>query len=208
MDRSVILRRSTVGLAALAQAGISMANLVVAVGVLPAMGFRDTQDFADPAKVQHLAGPLMTLEMLKIASALALIVTIVGVSCRLRSTHPALELMVVATGVVGTLMLFSGGALGLFALSKPHTLAGTAVLNTLINRLGLAAIAAIGVWILAINWTALHAAQLPKKVAYLGLLLGSMSLMTFALPPFALSVLILGGLWFLWLGLILTRRGY
>ena len=97
--------------------------------------------------------------------------------------------------------MFASGALGLSALWGNRSSVDAVALNALINRLGLASIGATGLWIGLVSRVALHRGRLPRQLSYLGLVLGSVSLVTFALPSLALLVLVLGGCCYLWLGL-------
>ena len=105
-SRAMLLRAG--GWAALAQGGLAVANPVVVLWMLPARGFRSAQDLADPAKVLALAAPLTALEFFKIASAVAILVIVAALFGRLRSMRSIK--LATAAGVVGSALLFAGGA--------------------------------------------------------------------------------------------------
>ena len=71
----------------------------------------------------------------------------------------------------------------------------------MIGLLALGAIVLDGVWLLLISWIALKHQQLPKRLCYLGLGMGVLSLV----PPLGIIVLLLGIVWSGWSGRVFLK---
>jgi hypothetical protein len=192
--------------AALAQAALSLANLIIAVGVLPALGFQEMSDFADPAKAQALLAPLTFLELLKFASTAAVAIVVLALFRRFRSTSPRALTLATTAGLMGAALLFGSGLVGLGGVvSGPQIAAEAVTVTAVANGLGLASVALSGLWMIVLSWTALKANVLSRGLHYLGLAVGVISLPAVALPPLALLVLVLGLIWWFGLGRALGK---
>ena len=107
------------GLSALAQVAISIANMIVALVVLPMMGFENTTDLADPAQAIALKTPLLALELFKIASAVVIGVTFISVGRCLRVRAPIAINVAAISGGIGVALLLLGGVIGIVTLHQP-----------------------------------------------------------------------------------------
>lgn len=192
------------GTAALTQTAITIANIVVAMGVLPALGFTSMADLSDPATALALKTPLLLLEVFKIASAIVIGLTIFAVSRRLRVHAPTLITLTTVIGFIGVLLLAVGGVIGIGALNSES--ASAASLSGLINLLGTLSISLIGLWIIIVNGTARQFKLWSNRWGIFGIVLGVASLPVPLLPPLALLTLIFGLIWWPWLGLTLWRE--
>ena len=66
-----------------------------------------------------------------------------------------------------------------------------------------------GVWVLLISWVALQTEAFPKVLNYLGIVIGAAGIIS-ALPGLGEVGLIFGLVqivWFIWLGVVMLRRG-
>lgn len=205
-------RQQIGGWAALVNAGIAVGNLVVVFAILGAAAA------ADPAKIAELVvrrpAPLLWLEFFKILAASASVIVIYVLHQRFSARARRGIKIITLCGVAAALLLLLAGVIGGFAIRQAGEGWGGAwlpagvtyqSLNTFINRLGLAALFANGLWLLGINWLAHKHHDLPVGLCYLGLLLGGASLLPFFLPPLALLGLLLGLVWSVWLGRVLLR---
>ncbi len=188
-------------LAVTGQAAISIVNLVIAVGVLPALGFTGMHDFADPDKASRLMIPLIALELLKLVSAAA-----VGhIVWHLADDDPPLR-PVRWPGLLGVTLLIASGLIGLVAVAVTRTATEAETLTALANGLGVWAVAASGVWMLWLTWVWRARIGLPRGWLILGATAGFVSLPVPLLAPLAMLVLVLTLAWWVWLALLLRRR--
>ena len=193
------------GLTAFANALLGAGTLVVAIGLIgPAA-------LADPNKLVELAinnpSPLIIQDLLKLASAATAIVLIVVLFNRLRGGSPITMGVASLFGLLSVLCLLANASLSLFAVSQATNFAQGrpelgAQLNGIIGLLGMAVIVVNGLWHLLVGWTALKTERLPRRLSYLGLVMGGLSL----LPPLGVIVLLLGVGWSVWLGRLLLRN--
>lgn len=192
------------GYAALAQTFISILNLIFGVVVLPMMGFRGMDDLADPARALALKTPLLVLEVLKLTAAIALIFLILSVGRRLRNVAPTIILVATAAGLIGAGFLALAGVMGLLTLTA--SAAPAAWTSGVINFIGLCAVALSGLWALLASVVALRTDVWSKSLNRLGIALGLVSLPVILLPPLALLTLVIGLVWYLWLGRALLKE--
>jgi hypothetical protein len=191
------------GYAAFAQTLISILNLVLGVVVLPMMGFREMADLADPARALSLKTPLLVLELLKLVAAIALVLIILSAGRRLRVHAPTLNVISMAAGLIGTALLLLAGVIGIITLNA--SAAPAASTAGVINLIGLSAVALVGAWALLASIIALRANIWHKRLNWLGVGLGVVSLPVILFPPLALLPLILGLIWYPWLGRTLLQ---
>jgi len=191
------------GLAAFGQTTLSIANLIVALIILPMMGFTNMSDLADPIKALSLKTPLLTLEVFKIASALVISLTIIVVGRRLRVQAPTLIVVATGFGLFGTIVLAIGGIIGIGALNSESASAASSA--GLINLLGTLSISLTGVWIILVNGTARQFKLWSNGWCIFGIVLGITSLPVPLLPPLALLTLLFGLAWWPWVGRTLWR---
>jgi hypothetical protein len=120
-----------------------------------------------------------------------------------------------AAGLVATGLFLATGMTALIGIPplarlypSDATAAGAAYLavNGINAALGYAAVFAYGGWLLLANWAALKLASFPKLLAYLGLLLGAVCVVFFAVPLVAPLTLILGLAWSAWVSAVLLRE--
>lgn len=195
------IRTSGVTRAAIAtQAGVSVVNLTMAMGVLPAMGFTGMSDFADPEKARTLLIPLVTLETLKLITAAA-----TGhVVWHLADDDLPLR-MARWPGLLGSALIALSGLVGLYAVVVARTADATGMFTALANGLGIWAVAASGIWMLWLTWAWRERPGIPRGWLILGAAAGIVSLPVPLLAPLALLVLLLTLVWWIWFALKVFR---
>ncbi len=195
------LRTSGMTRAAIAtQAGVSVVNLIMAMGVLPAMGFTGMNDFADPEKARTLLVPLVTLEILKLITSAA-----TGhVVWHLADDDLPLR-MARWPGLLGSALIALSGLVGLYAVVVARTADAASMFTALANGLGIWAVAASGVWMLWLTWAWRGRPGIPRGWLILGAVAGVVSLPVPLLAPLALLVLLLSLVWWIWFALLVFR---
>lgn len=195
------IRTSAMTRAAIAtQAGVSVVNLIMAMGVLPAMGFTGMNDFADPEKARTLLVPLVTLEILKLITSAA-----TGhVVWHLADDDLPLR-MARWPGLLGSALIALSGLVGLYAVVVARTADAASMFTALANGLGIWAVAASGVWMLWLTWAWRGRPGIPRGWLILGAVAGVVSLPVPLLAPLALLVLLLSLVWWIWFALLVFR---
>lgn len=182
------------------QAGVSVVNLIMAMGVLPAMGFTGMNDFADPEKARTLLVPLVTLEILKLITSAA-----TGhVVWHLADDDLPLR-MARWPGLLGSALIALSGLVGLYAVVVARTADAASMFTALANGLGIWAVAASGVWMLWLTWAWRGRPGTPRGWLILGAVAGVVSLPVPLLAPLALLVLLLSLVWWIWFALLVFR---
>lgn len=106
-------------------------------------------------------------------------------------------------GLLAIGLLLANATLSIFAVSqaasRSKTIAGGDTLNAVIGMLGMGTIMANGLWYVLANWSAYSYKMLPRCLCWLGLAIGTTSLV----PFLALVVLVLGIVWAIWLAIVL-----
>lgn len=195
------IRTSGMTRAAIAtQAGVSVVNLIMAVGVLPAMGFTGMNDFADPEKARTLLVPLVALEILKLITAAA-----TGhVVWHLADDDLPLR-MARWPGLLGSALIALSGLVGLYAVVVARTAEAAGLFTALANGLGTWAVLASGIWMLWLTWAWRGRPGIPRGWLILGAAAGVVSLPVPLLAPLALLVLLLTLVWWIWFALLVFR---
>lgn len=77
--------------------------------------------------------------------------------------------------------------------------------SKIITQFSMISITLMGVWHLIINAQALWNRQLPKALAIIGIVLGTVNLFVIPLPPMAMLTLLFSLVWMIWLGVFLLK---
>jgi hypothetical protein len=203
--------------AALVQAGLFLLTLIFIFGILPGQGLAGPDAFNNPtaALASAVRSPLLVLfNGLDIAFAITTVVIVLALHERIHAASPPLVRIATVAGLSAAVLLLLLGMLGVSAVaelarvySQNPSRAETAyvAVNAVINSLRPANTFAYGWWVLLVSWSALRNNALPKGLCYLGFLFGLMGVATFALPILGFLGIIVGFIWFAWLGAVLLR---
>ena len=207
------------GLAAITQAILFLAILIFIFVVLPSVGLAGPEAFNNPELVLASAvqSPALALfHWLDVAFAITTVIIVLVVHERLQASSPTLIRFATTAGLAAAVLLLLLGMVEFSAVSELARLsvqnsadAKTAFIavNAVINSLRSAHTFAYGWLILLVSWVALQSGgTLPKPLSYLGLLFGIMGILTFAVPLFGFLGIIVGLIWFGWLGMVLLRE--
>jgi hypothetical protein len=182
-------------------AGLAVLSLFVAFVMIGPAALSDRAVFVDLAL--HNPAPLFIQDGLKFVSAGVSVIVIGALYYQLRESAPKRSLWAVIFGALALLCLLTNAILSLVATSQAANLGSTGEqLNLMIGILGMAAIFFNGPWYLLNGSASLKSQKLPKPLAILGLVMGTMSL----LPLLGVLVLLLSLVWSIWLGLVLRNH--
>jgi len=207
------------GVAALIQSALFLITLFFVFALLPGQGLAGPEAFNDPALALASAvrSPMLALfNWLDVAFAVAAVVVVLALHERLQANSPALVRLATTAGLTAAILLLLLGMIGFSAVSELARVsvqnsegAQTAFIavNAVINSLRPANTFAYGWWVLMISWVALQTGgTLPKPLSYLGFLFGAMGIATFAVPLLGFLGIIVGLVWFGWLGIALLKE--
>ena len=206
------------GLAAVIQSILFLITLIFVFVVLPGQGLAGPEAFNDPALALDSAvqSPMLALfNWLDVAFAVTTVIIVLALHERLQANSPTLIRFATTAGFAAGVLLLLLGMIGFSAVSELARLsvqnpAGAEIayiaVNAVINSLRPANTFAYGWWVLLVSWVALQSGgALPKPLSYLGLLFGVMGILTFAIPLLGFLGIIVGLIWFGWLGIVLIR---
>lgn len=186
--------------AAFIQALAAAASLFGATVLIGLTALSDSSRLVELAL--HNPAPLLLQDGLKFVSAATSVVLIVVLFMRLRTAAPRTSQIAALFGLLATALLLVNATLSLSAVTQAmRGLPVEANASATIGLLGLAAIAANGVWYLLVSWTAQQAQRLPTGLCWLGLAMGILSL----IPFLAILVVTASVIWAFWLGMALWR---
>jgi hypothetical protein len=206
------------GVAALIQAALFLITLIFVFAILPSQGLASPEAFNDPARALASAvqSPMLALfNWLDVAFAVTTVIIVLTLHERLQADAPILTRLATTAGLTAAILLLLLGMIGFSAVTELARIsvqntagAQTAYIavNALINSLRPANTFAYGWWVLLVSWVALQArSALPKPLSYFGIIFGLMGIITFAVPLLGFLGIIVGLLWFGWLGMTLLR---
>jgi hypothetical protein len=193
------------GIAAIMNALISIATLIVAFGFIGINALADRSRFIQLALTNPT--PIIVQDVLKFMAAIISFVLVTTLFAYLKHTKTVILRIATSSGILSILFLLVNGALSLYAVTQLtddnlNRAASGEQLNVAMSILGLLAIMCNGIWYIGIHWLSLQTQALPKKLCYLGLCIGAISL----LPPLAPLVLVLSIIWSIWLGQVFLRK--
>jgi hypothetical protein len=192
------------GIAAYLNAAVASATLTVALGLVGPSALADRQKLVELAITRP--APLIIQDILKFMAAVIAVAMIAGLFRRLRGGAPTQMRVAAMFGLLAALCLVLNATLSLFAIWQ----AGNAALMSspvgarlpgIIGVSGLAVILLGGVWYLLVNWAALKQKQFPRRLSYLGLSMGALSL----IPVLGIMVLLCSIPWSVGVGRVLLR---
>lgn len=187
-------------------------NVVVAIATLAVatvwIGFAA---MANPSELVELAihnpAPLLVQDGLKFVSAAISVVLILALANYLRPHYSAILSLAIGFGFFSTFCLLGNAVLSLYAIAQATTDQSATLfggqLNTTIGILALLAIGSDGLWFLLTSGVALKSQKLLRRLCYLGIGMGVLSL----LPPLGIFVLLLSIVWSAWVGRVLLKEG-
>jgi hypothetical protein len=206
------------GWASLAQAGLFVLTLVLIFGLLPGQGITDPSTQGNPAVVLTSAARspvLPLLNWLDVPFAVTTMVLVLAMHERLQAGGGIHIRLASVSGLAAAVILLILGAVGYSAIRQLADVYGqnqagasSAYLGiyALTTSLQAASIFAYGWWLLLVSWVDLSQNTLPRLLDYLGIVYGLMGILAFALPILGFLGILVGIIWFGWLGIRLLRE--
>lgn len=188
--------------ASLSVAVLTAAALMIGAAILSVAGGASGADLAvaGPDRLRSVRGLLLTAELLKFGTALAMLIAIVSIHRHLLGST-ARRGIATATALVGIAALVASGILGLVgvtALDAPSTPPAV----QLVPLAGSIFSASLGLWIMIVCTAAGVQPVILRWLRVTGLILGLTALCAAILPPLSLLVGLLSVPW--WAGLSRT----
>ncbi len=208
------------GLGALLLAALFVLTTVIVLVILPAQGL-PSSELNNPTKVLPLAtSPGVVLSnMLNVLYGISVILVVLALYERLRVGSSAAVVIASAAGLIAVALFLASGGIRMFgtlqlgriyAENQAGAAAAFLALRSVASGVGNMAFFAFAWWALLISWAALQQAALPKPVSYIGLLWGVLAFIAFISATLGQELaplgLLLGVVWFGWLGIALLRE--
>ncbi len=203
------------GVAALVEAATYLVGIVVAFTVLAPTWELDPAQYVaflvDNQNFMHIWHLIIYL-----VNGIFLIVLVLALYERLKAGSPAMAQVATAVGLIWAGLVIASGLLiindlgviaDLYAQDPAQAATIWVALSAVENGLGGAVELPGGLWVLLVSWAALQGGELPKALNYLGLLVGTVGVVT-AVPGLGElgAVFGLGSIvWFMGLGIVLLR---
>jgi hypothetical protein len=192
------------GFAAFTKGVVAIATIYVAAVMIGLEVLTDQKLFVEIAI--NNPTPLYIQDGLKFIGAACETVLIIVLFKRL--SKEGLSKIRVATifGFLSLILIICNATLSLKVTTQAAGLASTPSdnatdFNSLIGILAMAALFTSGLWYILMSWAALKSGQLPKRLNYLGLTIGAVSL----IPILGLIALLLSVVWSFWLSRVLLK---
>ncbi len=199
--------------------GLYFIALILFLGIiLPGQGFSgDENAFHTPAIALPFAlvNPLRAVyHLLDLVLAVGLVLTAVALAQRLQNARTAMVRVATCAALIGAALLLAGSMLGyigvpelarLYAQGQPEAGAAYLTITIITGALQMGAIFAFGSWVLLVCMAAATGGGLPRRLAYLGILLGATAMLNFLAETMSVLTVLLSIVWSIWLGVALIR---
>jgi len=184
-------------LASFVCAALTIAAIAVGIGIMQAMGVASGMEVAraSPEALRSAWPLLVSAELLKIATGLAVIIAVSATRRRWRISALAAGLGYLAAALVTGAGLVGLVAISNFSLSSPR-------MGAVVGLLGLLSLPATGAWAWLSTW---HVTRASKGLRMAGILLAISGIATLIFPPMGLLFGIASLMWWMLLGLALRR---
>jgi len=210
------------GVAALIMAGAFVVGFVFLVTLLANYGSLDV----DPVQnvdflMENQALVYLWHLIIYVVFGVFLVILTLALYERLKAGSPAMAQTATAFGIIWAGLMFASGMVAnigagivvdIYAYGRDPAQAGSLwlALQFVVEGLGGGNEIVGGLWVLLASWAALRAGGLPRVLNYLGLVVSVSGLLTVvpALGELGGAVFGLGSIvWFVWLGIVMLRRG-
>lgn len=179
-------------------------SVTVGIQLMTAMGAGSMVEAGGNQKLGQHAQLLTVAECLKFASAIASAWVAAAIDQRFKAMGGKGQGFVLALGMLSAALLAASAVVGLaplyFGIGRPEQI------TPLAHGLGLASVAANGVWAVMVVFLAWRDKVLPRWLCITGGALGVASLAVVALPPVGLLTALLGFIWLIGLAVTFLRR--
>jgi hypothetical protein len=200
------------GFASIGHAILLVIFLVIQLLVFPHLGLVGLSDWSDPAKSFNAinASPItfFIFELVFILLSIAVILVVLALRERMQASAPNLiRIAVIGASISCALWLAIGltGIAGMPSIVSAKDASAFRAVMAVLFGLGIAADSAWGWALLLFGWAALRTGGLPRILSYFFVLRGVVMILDFAAQPLIVIGLLLGIVFWPWLGIVLLR---
>ena len=186
--------------------------LVILLLVFPRLGLVEPRDWNDPVKGFDAgsASPItfFILNLEFILWSIAFILIVMALRERMQASAPTLmRIVVIGVSITCALWLAAGliGIIGMPSIVSAKDASAFRAVMAMSLGLSTAGDTALGWALLLIGWAALKTKGLPRILSYFSILKGVVMILEFAVQPLMLVGLLLGIVFYPWLGIVLLR---
>jgi hypothetical protein len=204
------------GGAAIALSSLFIALLILLIAVLPSQGFGPGA-LSDPAVgIPFLEYSILpsVIDFIYIGCAVVLVPILLGLYQRFHSNHVVVMSLAFTAGAIASSLFLAYGMINFigapYSVSAYHQNAAVGAtlyltLRTIANAMNAAALFATGWAVVLSGWAIRQTRTTSQALAYLMLLAGGATLISFAFLPIGLLGILLAPIWSLWVGIVLLR---
>jgi hypothetical protein len=186
--------------------------LAIMLLVFPQLGLVGPSDWNDPVKGLDAgsASPItfFLFNLVMILVSIAVILIVLALQERMKVNAPNLMRIAVIGGSIACALWLSYGLIGIIGMpsivSAKDASAFRAVM-AIFSGLGTAGDFAMGWVLLLIGWAALRTGGLPRILSYFSVLRGVVMILEFVAQPLMVVGMLLGIVFYPWLGIVLLR---
>ena len=186
--------------------------LVIMLFVFPRLGLVGPSDWFDPVKGLDAANAspitFFLFSLVNILWSIAVILIVLALRERMQAGAPNLMRIAVIGVSIACALWLSGGLMGIVGMPSIVSAkdvsayrAATAVLFSLVSS----GDHAMGWALLLIGWAALRTGGLPRILSYISALKGIFMILQFVAQPLMVAEMLLGIVFYPWLGIVLLR---
>lgn len=200
------------GFGSIANAILLVIFLVILLLVFPHLGLVGPSDWNDPVKGIDAgsASPItfFLLNLERILWSIAFILIVLALRERMQASAPTfIRIAVIGVSITCALWLAAGliGIVGMPSIVSAKDASAFRAVMAMSFGLNTAADHALGWALLLIGWAALKTRGLPRILSYFSVLKGVVMILEFAVQPLMFVGMLLGIVFYPWLGIVLLR---
>jgi len=199
------------GISSIGTAILVVIVLVIILIMFPRLGVVGPSDWSDPVKSLDAASTspitFFILNLVMILVSIAYILIVLALRERMQAAPNLMQIAVIALSINCALWFAYGviGIVGMPSIVSAKDISALRAANAIHFGLSTSGDCAAGWVLLLIGWAALRTRGLPRILSYFSMLKGVVMILEFAAQPLMLVGLLLGIIFYPWLGIVLLR---